>query len=182
VLLLGLDMRAPMIAQYLHMEENKGVSDYLNDDRINIDDVIVQSQDNENLHYITVGTIPPNPSELLMRPRLSELFDRLRKQYDYIIVDNAPIALVVDTLSIVNYADLVMYVVRANYLVKRALDLPKNLVKTKKIKHMTGVLNASSSAFSTYHGYGYYRYGYGYGQQKDSKLKRIKQWFNFRNK
>ncbi|MEA3448628.1 MAG: polysaccharide biosynthesis tyrosine autokinase [Bacteroidota bacterium] len=180
VLLLGLDMRVPMIAQYLHMKENKGVSDYLNDENTSIDDIIVQSQDNENLHYITAGVIPPNPSELLMRPRLAELFDQLKKEYDYIIVDNAPIALVVDTLSIINYADLVIYVVRANYLDKRALDLPENLVKTKKIKHMAGVLNASSSAFSTYHGYGYYRYGY--GQQKDSKWKNIKQWFNFGKK
>jgi len=186
VLLLGLDMRAPMIAQYLNMKEKRGVSDYLNDDNIGLDDVIVPSQDNENLYYITVGTIPPNPSELLMRPRLAELFAHLKKEFDYIIVDNAPIALVVDTLSIVSYADLVMYVVRANYLDRRALDLPENLVKTGKIKHLAGVLNASTSAFSKYSGYGYYMYGYGYGQEKNknknNRFKRIIQSFDFGKK
>lgn len=177
VVLLGLDMRAPMIAQYLHMDESIGVSDYLNDDKFSIEDIIIKSKDNDYLSYITAGTIPPNPSELLVRPRLVELFEQLKKDFDYIIVDNAPIALVVDTLSIVDYADLVLYVVRANYLDKRALDLPESLVKNNKIKHMAGLLNATDSAFSTYHGYGYYRYGY--GQNQDNKVKRMKQWFKF---
>ncbi|MGM0625955.1 MAG: GumC family protein [Bacteroidota bacterium] len=178
VLIIGLDLRAPKIAEYLNMPKSKGISDYVIDKNLSIDDITIRSNDNENLSYIISGNIPPNPAEILMNKRLKELFEKVRLAYDYIIVDNPPIAMVVDTLSVIDQSDLMLYVVRAGYLEKKALELPEKLVKDKKIKNMATVLNGTRNQYSAYGLYGYgYAYGYGYGYGYGGKRKnRILRW------
>jgi len=160
VLILELDLRAPRIAHYLKIPDSEGISDYLKDDNTTLNDIIIHSIEYKNLDYITAGTIPPNPSELLMRPKLADFFDTIKKEYDYIIVDNAPIGLVVDTLSIISYADIILYIARAEYLDKRALGFTNNFIKNKNVKNIALVLNGTKVKSRSYYGYGY---GYGYG-------------------
>ena len=109
------------------------------------------------------GAIPPNPAELLIGKRVNELFEQLKKEYDYIVVDTAPVSLVTDTLTISKYADTFVYVVRANYLDKRMLHFPERLYKEKKLPNMALLLNDTKIT----KGYGYsYGYGYGYGVEE----------------
>ncbi|MFW5674608.1 MAG: GumC family protein [Rikenellaceae bacterium MAG02] len=185
VLILELDLRVPRIAHYLNMPESKGISDYLKDDNLDINDIIIHSVEYQNLDYINAGTIPPNPSELLQRPRLAELFNFIQKEYDYIVVDNAPIGLVVDSLSIISYADIILYVARAEYLDKRALGFTYNFIKNKNVKNIALVLNATKARTSSYYDYAYYNYNYYYQyshdvQSTDNKIKKL--FYKFTNK
>ncbi|HQE77971.1 MAG TPA: hypothetical protein PLV38_02385, partial [Bacteroidales bacterium] len=161
----------------------KGISDYLKDDNTTLNDIIIHSIEYKNLDYITAGTIPPNPSELLMRPKLADFFETIKKEYDYIIVDNAPIGLVVDTLSIISYADIILYIARAEYLDKRALGFTNNFIKNKNVKNIALVLNGTKVKSRSYYGYGYgYGYGY-YSYQYDyDNRNKDKKSFNIYNK
>ena len=113
--------------------------------------------------FLLSGTIPPNPSELLMSNRVKDLISYCKTNYDFVIIDSAPVGLVVDTVSIVEYADLVLYTIRANHLDKDALDIPVNLYNTKTVRKMGLVFNGVSMKSGTYGAYGY---GYGYGDNK----------------
>jgi tyrosine-protein kinase Etk/Wzc len=111
------------------------------------------------------GVIPPNPAELLMGKNIDELFEKLRKEYDYIIVDTAPVSLVADTLLVAKNADTFVYVMRANVLEKRMLSIANTFYREKKLPNMCLVLNDTDST----KGYGY---GYGYGVKVEKKT-----WF-----
>jgi tyrosine-protein kinase Etk/Wzc len=165
VVLLGMDLRAPKLAKYLNIPNSTGVSDYLVNENITIEQITHQVKDNQLLDMILSGSIPPNPSELLFLPRMNEMFEQLQAKYDYIIVDSAPVGLVVDTVSILHKSDLLLYVVRYNYLERDALQLPKNLVKDKKVKRIATLFNATNHNGLNYGGYGY---GYGYIETKKS--------------
>ena len=110
------------------------------------------------------GSVPPNPTEILMSKKIKELFEVLKQQYDYIIVDTAPVSLVTDTLLISRYADASIYVVRANKIDKEMLRIPNELYKENKLNKLTIVLNDSDVT----KGYGY-GYGYGYGSKAAEK-------------
>lgn len=166
VLLLGLDLRAPKITEYLGIADRKGVTNYILDDSLHIDDLKFTIPDLEHVDIISSGLIPPNPSELLSNDRVQELFEIVKKEYDYIIADTAPISLVTDTLLIANFADIFLYVARANFLDKKMLIVPKKLYEEKKLPNLAIVLNDTDSE----RGYGY---GYGYIQNKKKPLYKI---------
>lgn len=162
VLLLGLDLRAPKITDYLEIADRKGITNYILDDNLTLKDIIYTIPKVKNVDFISSGLIPPNPSELLLNDRVKELIVMLKSEYDFIIVDTAPISLVTDTLLIADLADMFLYVTRANHLDKRMLIVPKTLYKEKKLPNMAIVLNGTDSK----RGYGY---GYGY-VEKEKKL------------
>jgi Mrp family chromosome partitioning ATPase len=114
------------------------------------------------------GNIPPNPTEMLLNVKLDELFTQLKNEYDYIVVDTAPVSLVSDTLIVAKHADTFAYVVRANYLDKRLLNVAGTLHKENKLPNMAFILNDTNKAKGYgYSGYGYSSYGYsvyGYGE------------------
>lgn len=159
VLLLGLDLRAPKVTEYLGIPDCKGITNYILDDSLNVDDLKFTIPEVENVDFISSGLIPPNPSELLSNKRVKELFEIVKKDYDYVIADTAPISLVTDTLLIANFADIFLYVARANFLDKKMLVVPRKLYEEKKLPNMAIVLNDTDSE----RGYGY---GYGYIQTK----------------
>jgi tyrosine-protein kinase Etk/Wzc len=159
VLLLGLDLRAPKITEYLGIADCKGITNYILDDTLKVDDIKFTTPEVENVDFISSGLIPPNPSELLSSYRVKELFETVKKDYDFVIADTAPISLVTDTLLIANFADIFLYVARANFLDKKMLVVPRKLYEEKKLPNMAIVLNDTDSE----RGYGY---GYGYIQSK----------------
>lgn len=160
VLLIGMDLRAPKVTEYLGIPDRKGVTNYITDDTLTIDDIKFNIPQVKGLDIISSGVVPPNPAELLMTKRVENLFTIVKQEYDIVIVDTAPVNLVTDTLLIGKYADMFMYVVRANYLDKRLLAVPQELYNEKKLPNMAIVLNDTDPKRS--YGYGYGGYGYGY--------------------
>jgi len=174
VLLIETDIRMPKLLSYLGLdnESKKGLSDFIVDKSIKPQDIVVKHKDNKFLDIIPSGTIPPNPSELLMSDRVEELFNYFEDKYDYVIVDTSAVGLVSDTLLISKFADMFVYVVSADKIDKRLLvHVAKPLYEKDRLPHMTMLLNGTET---NKQGYGY-GYGYGYG----SDVKNEKKWYKF---
>ena len=178
VLLLGMDLRAPKLEQYIDKEKSKGITNFIINIDSTIDDFIYQTELNENLYLFPSGDIPPNPSELLLSDRVKELFEIVSKEYEYIIVDTAPVGIVTDTLLISHYADVNIYVVRANQLPRKMLNIASDLYQDKRLPNLGILLNGTFGSKGYGYGYGYnYGYGYGYGYYQDD----IKEpWWKFK--
>jgi Mrp family chromosome partitioning ATPase len=125
-------------------------------DTLELKDLIYKHPDYDSFYILPAGVIPPNPAELLMSNKVNLLFEQLKKDFDYVIVDTAPVSLITDTLIIAHHADCFVYVARANFLDKQMLQIPNQLNKEKKLPNMCILLNDTDST----KGYGY---GYGYG-------------------
>lgn len=161
-ILVGTDLRNPRISDYIPSPE-RGVSNYLTNNDASIEDFITKVDKFSDFHVLTAGSIPPNPAELLMSSKVDEMFAYLKANYDYIIVDTAPVSLVTDTLLIAKHADSFIYVIRANKLDKKMLEIPEGLHRDSKLPNMSILLNDTDST----KGYGY---GYGYGKtMKDDR-------------
>ncbi len=160
-LLLGMDLRAPAITKYLKFEDKLGVSNYIKDNMLTIDDIVLRQAIFSNLDIINSGDIPPNPVELLMSKRVEEIFKFAKENYEYIIVDTAPVGLVTDTIQISKYGDMTIYVIKANFLDKRMLHIPEKLYKEQKLPNMAILINGSDHSKDSY------GYGYGYGNKKN---------------
>ncbi|WP_204345184.1 GumC family protein [Psychroserpens algicola] len=162
VLLIETDIRVPRVNDYLQIKADKGLTDFISDKSLSIEDVTVKMEDNPFLDVIPSGTIPPNPAELLMSDRVNFLFDNVKKKYDYIVVDTAAVGLVTDTLLISSHADIFVYVVSANNIDKRQLHIAQTMYEEKRLPNMTTLLNGSVKRKG---------YGYGYGNNPQRKKK-----------
>ena len=176
VALLGLDIRKPALGKLFNVADKSGGMTPLMAmamvDKKAVMSHIRPSNVNDNLDLILAGPIPPNPTELLARKNLIDIIEILKEDYDYIILDTAPVGLVTDTLQIAKLADVSCFVCRADYTPKAAFTLVNNLAAEKKLKNMCIVLNGvdmSKKKYGYYYGYGRYgkygrygRYG-GYG-------------------
>lgn len=162
VALVGLDIRKPMLATYLNLPTQGCLTSYLSEDAYSLEDTIVPSNV-ANLDILPAGVIPPNPSELLQSERLDTLFVELRKRYDCVVIDSAPVALVSDTFLLNRVADMTIYVTRANYTTFDLIDFLNQTHEQQRLPKMVAVLNGVDAKKV---GYGY---GYGYGQQTQTK-------------
>ena len=169
VLLMETDIRVPKTTTYLNISSNIGLTNYISNPKLKTKDITINIEGNENLNIIASGTIPPNPSELLMNYRVQLLFEDVKTKYDYIIVDTAAVGLVTDTLLIGNHADMFIYVVKANYIDKRQLYVAQNMYNEKRLPNMAILLNYVNFK----KGLGY---AYGYGKDPNSK---VKKWWQF---
>jgi tyrosine-protein kinase Etk/Wzc len=160
VLLVGLDLRKPRIHKVLGIENGQGLSTYLAGETDY--EEAIQPTGIKNLFYAPSGPIPPNPSELIETERMRIFIERSRKEFDYIIIDTPPIAVVTDALLISPYVDMYLLVVRQRYTSKNTLPLIQDLYKNGTLKSLGIVINDIS--LTGYYGYGL-RYGYlmGYG-------------------
>ena len=156
VALVGLDIRKPMISEYLGLPSAGCLTSYLADDSYSIDDLLVPTEF-PNMTAIPSGIIPPNPSELLQSERLDNLFAELRQRFDYVIVDSAPVAMVSDTFLLNRLVDMTVYVCRARYTTFNLVDFMKQVNEQKRLPNIVTVLNGVAADKI---GYGY---GYGYG-------------------
>ncbi|TPV35985.1 polysaccharide biosynthesis tyrosine autokinase [Paucihalobacter ruber] len=143
VLLIEGDIRKPSVAKNLKARNKEGLTNYLIDDTLKPETLIESLS--LNFDFLQSGTVPPNPSELIMNGRLDQLFDYTNKNYDFVIIDTSPVGMVTDGILLSqNRSDLFIYVVRANYLDKRMLKIPKKLYETKQLDNMVMVLNSSN--------------------------------------
>ena len=169
VLIVGLDLRIPRLRDYMNLETRDGITAYLSGYEKDLDKLIVPSGITDNLFALLSGAIPPNPAELLSRPSLDAAFAKLREQFDYIIIDSAPVSQVTDTLILNRVSDATVYVCRANYSSKGNLRFANDMMAQNRLKNMVLVVNDVDEFHHAY-GYGYGRgYGYGYGKKKKKK-------------
>lgn len=175
VVIVGLDIRKPGLNKVFHLSHKEaGISQYLaNSEHTNLLDLCQKSNISENLYILPGGTIPPNPTELVARKTLDVAINTLKQNFDYVILDTAPIGMVTDTQLISRVADLSVYVCRANYTHKSDYALINDLKRENKLPNLCTLINGidmNQRKNGYYYGYGKYgkygygkKYGYGYG-------------------
>ena len=180
VLVIDGDMRHGSSSAYVSSPKT-GLSNYLSKGIDSIDGAIVIYPGHDGLHVLPVGTIPPNPTELLHEKRFGELITQLRNKYSYILIDCPPVDIVADTQIIEEYTDRTLFVVRTGLLARNMLDELESIHEEKRLKNLAIILNGTYS-HGGYYKYGYrygyrysyrygYRYGYKYGYHGDKKKK-----------
>lgn len=167
VMLVDLDLRKASLSSALNLKHS-GVAAYLNG---KVDDYKEYTEEVQpNLHVLPVGTLPPNPTELLLTDKFRQMIEEMRKEYDYVFIDCPPIDVVADASIITEVVDMTVFVMRASLMDKRILPNVEELYKSKKYNHMTMVLNCVSYQYKKYgYGRGTYGYGYGYGYGEGSE-------------
>jgi tyrosine-protein kinase Etk/Wzc len=158
VLLVGLDLRKPRIHKVLGIDNTIGVSTYLSGG--NSMEEVIRSTIIENLFYAPAGPVPPNPAELIESEKMKTFFQSAREQFDFVIIDTPPIAIVTDAMLIEKQVDMYLLVVRQRYTSRNTLDLIEELYQSKTLKKLGIVIN--DITLSGYYGYGL-RYGYNLG-------------------
>lgn len=162
VALVGLDIRKPMLSTYMNLPSQGCLTSYVAEDAYTMEDLIVPSGI-ANLDVLPSGVVPPNPSELLQSEKLDQLFVELRQNYDYVIVDSAPVALVGDSYLLHRLVDMTIFVTRANYTAYDLIDFINQTHMQQRLPKMVAVLNGVDAKKI---GYGY---GYGYGSTAKKK-------------
>lgn len=164
VIMIDLDLRKASLSKALDMVHT-GVAAYLNgkvdDYRPHVDELA------PNFHLLPIGTLPPNPTELLLSDRFKEMIEQMRSEYDYIFLDCPPIDIVADSSIVTELADMTVFVMRAGQMDKKVLPNIEDLYASDKYKHMTLILNGVDIKYKKY-GYGKSSYGYGYGYDSPS--------------
>ena len=177
VVIVGLDIRKPGLNKVFNIPKKEhGITQYLTNTTANLMDFVQPSDINKNLFILPGGTVPPNPTELLARGGLEKAIETLKANFDYVILDTAPVGMVTDTLLIGRVADLSVYVCRADYTYKAEFTLINELAENNKLPNLCIAVNGldlNSRKYGYYYGYGKYgkyygygkRYGYGYGEK-----------------
>ena len=183
VIIVGLDIRKPGLNKVFNIPRKEvGITQYLANPEKNLMDLVQPSDVSKNLYILPGGTVPPNPTELLARDGLDKAIETLKKSFDYVILDTAPVGMVTDTLLIGRVADLSVYVCRADYTHKNEYTLINELAENNKLPKLCTVINGLDlkrrkygyyygyGKYGKYYGYGKrYGYGYGYGEQTHDK-------------
>ncbi|UQB68753.1 GumC family protein [Epilithonimonas zeae] len=169
VLVIGSDIRNPQLQRYNPAMKNaKGLTEFLYGEIDDAHSIIYPSEINPNCDFIYSGSIPPNPADLLQNGRYQILLDKVKHDYNYIILDTAPLMLVTDSFLISSVADATIYVTRSEVTEKTFIDFANKNVESEKIKNVGFVLN---DIHKTNFGYGN-KYGYGYQAEE-------KKWWQF---
>jgi len=186
-LLINLDLRKPKIHKIFNINNEKGLSTYLIG-RSAFEDVIFQTHIS-NLYIATSGPVPPNPAELIETQMMGEFIAKAKNEFDIIVLDTPPIAIVTDALLLAQFSDVFIFVIRQNYSTKAFLKLVDDLYYKRNLTNV-GILINDIKVNSYYgysrkysYGYGYYGYGYssseGYYGETVVKPKRLKRIINF---
>ena len=183
VVIVGLDIRKPGLNKVFNIPRKEvGITQYLANPEKNLMNLVQLSDVSKNLYILPGGTVPPNPTELLARDGLDKAIETLKKNFDYVLLDTAPVGMVTDTLLIGRVADLSVYVCRADYTHKNEYTLINELAEKDKLPSLCTVINGldlKKRKYGYYYGYGKYgkyygygkRYGYGYGYGEQSHAK-----------
>lgn len=169
VVIIGADIRNPQLQRYERESRRlKGLTEYLHGD-LDVQEIIHQFPDNTNMDIIYSGMIPPNPTDLLTNGRFDTLIEELRQDYQYIIIDSAPLLLVPDTLLIADTADATIYVSRSKHTKNDLIEFANKNIREHKIHNVGFILNDVNKHFFSYG----HKYSYGYHKEKERKS-----WWN----
>jgi tyrosine-protein kinase Etk/Wzc len=162
-IILEFDLRKPKILSGLGLAKGHGLTNYLVGSA-RIEELPQAVPQVDGLYVIPCGPVPPNPSEILLIPKIAELFTWLKLNFDAIVIDTAPVGLVSDSFTLSQYADATIYVVRQRYTFKRQLSFIEELYEQHKLPNMGLLINdVIAKGSKGYYGYGAGKYGYGYG-------------------
>lgn len=194
-LLASFDLRKPKLHRYFDLPNTTGISTFMIN-QATLDEIIMATNIS-NLYLMPSGPVPPNPAELLETEKMRELTTTIKDQFDYIIIDSPPIAIVADAIILSEYADATLYIARYNYSTKDVVDLADELADRQQLKRVYLLINdvkvpgyygyssyyASRYGYSSYHytyGYSYYAYGSDYYQDNETPRtwkEKIRAWF-----
>lgn len=157
VVVLEFDLRKPKLIHGLNMTVKRGITNFIIDDQITVDDILLPVNEVQGLYVIGAGTLPPNPSELLLNEKVKVLFDKLKDRFDHIVIDAPPVGQVSDAFTLGKFSDVNIYVVRYNYTLKEQMNIIADINNNNKLGNLMMVLNDAQPKNS-------YGYGYGYGE------------------
>lgn len=162
-IVLEFDIRKPKVLSGLGISKGPGITNFLVG-KGNLQDYIKPVPEHDNLFVLGCGPVPPNPAELLLDPRLDELFAWLKQNFDVVIIDTAPVGMVSDAMTLGKYADCTLYLVRQGHTFKKQVVLIDEFYKEDKLPKVSIIINdVKLKPGYGYYGYGRYGYGYGYG-------------------
>ena len=162
-IILEFDIRKPKVLSGLNISKRPGITNFIVG-KANIEELPVKIDEYENLYVLPCGPIPPNPSELLLEPKVEEMFVWLRNNFDVVIVDTAPVGMVSDAQTLGKFADCTLYIVRQGHTFKKQVALIDEFYQQKKLPRVSIIINdVKVKPGYGYYGYGRYGYGYGYG-------------------
>lgn len=162
-IILEFDIRKPKILTQLNIPKHSGLTNYLLG-KTNKEDLPIKVDEVQNLYVLPCGPVPPNPAELLLDPRISELFTWLRENFDIIVMDTAPVGMVSDAMTLSKFADATLYIVRQGHTFKKQIGMIDEFYTQGKLPRISIILNDIKVRTGYgYYGYGRYGYGYGYG-------------------
>ena len=162
-IILEFDIRKPRILAGLEIAKGPGITNYLIG-KAELKDIIKQVPEQDNLYVLGCGPIPPNPSELLLDPKMDDLFAWLKENFDIVVVDTAPVGMVSDAMTLSKYADSTLYLVRQGHTFKKQIGLIDEFYLDNKLPKVSIIINdVKMKPGYGYYGYGRYGYGYGYG-------------------
>lgn len=160
VAVIDFDMRRASLSTYVN-KPKQGVANYLGGQIANWKEIVVKNENPNIPDVLPVGTIPPNPSEMLFSAKMETLIENLRKEYDLIFIDCPPVEIVADTSIIGKWADMTLFIVRAGLMEREMLPIVDSYYTDRKFNNMVMLLNGTTAAYGGK--YGYHRYGYRYG-------------------
>lgn len=162
-IILEFDIRKPKILSQLNIPKRAGLTNYLLG-KTTLEELPVAVEGIDNLYVLPCGPVPPNPAELLLDPKIVELFDWLKQNFDSVIMDTAPVGMVSDAMTLSKYADATLYIVRQGYTFKKQIGMIDEFYSQGKLPRIAIILNDIKARTGYgYYGYGKYGYGYGYG-------------------
>ncbi|WPU95290.1 polysaccharide biosynthesis tyrosine autokinase [Mucilaginibacter sabulilitoris] len=165
VLILEFDLRKPDLLQKLGIEQQRGITDFLQGYTDELNDCIQPYDNAENLYVLGCGSLPKDPAELLLDERMDMLFEWAKDRFDYLIIDTSPVGAVADAFSLAQYADQSIYLVRYNYTSTHQLDILRDIYDNEKFKNLMVVFNDAKKENRPAYAYG----GYGYAAEKSRK-------------
>ncbi len=173
VLLIDIDLRKPKVDEYLGIEAKMGLTDYIIK-KIPVSDIITPFKGDTNFDVITSGAVPPNPTELLMRPELNDLFAYVKEHYDYVIIDSSPVGLVADGFVTNHFADITLFILRYEYSFLNTIEYIEKMRVENKLVNISIIMNGiKESSRLHYEGYGYgYGYHFGTGYYHDERKRK----------
>ena len=163
-IILEFDIRKPKVLSGLGLIKGPGITNFLVGKTNNLQELIKPVPEHENLFVLGCGPVPPNPSELLLDPRLDEMFAWLKEHFDVVLIDTAPVGMVSDAMTLSKFADCTLYLVRQGHTFKKQIALIDEFHQANKLPKVSIIINdVKLKPGYGYYGYGRYGYGYGYG-------------------
>ena len=188
-IILEFDIRKPKVLSGLGMPKGPGITNYLVGKSTDLEQLIRPVNGYDNLFVLGCGPVPPNPAELLLDPRLGQMFDWLKAHFDIVLIDTAPVGMVSDAMTLGKFADCTLYLVRQGHTFKKQIALIDEFYQDGKLPKVSIIINdVKMKPGYGYYGYGRYGYGYGYGYgsyyeeetRPDNFLERLIGRFDFR--
>ena len=186
--LIGLDLRRPKISEYVGVKNKVGLSSYLVD-KATREEIIIPTK-YDNMYIVPSGPVPPNPAELLLKDKMKDFLDSLNDEFEVVVMDTPPLGLVSETMDLLRFSDVNLYIIRQDYTHKKYLLMINDLYANDQIRNFYAVFNGLKAGGDIYD-FGGYNYGYGYNYsymrkskytgnyyEDDSDPKRPSQWLD----